>query len=60
MPKYMLVYKDEDGVSHASFANTFDTANGNRMDMEVSLGWYVELYERITDEEGLTSYVLIM
>ena len=44
MPKYMNVYKDDEGTVWASFYSTYDAAESARMDAEVSLGYYCEMY----------------
>lgn len=60
MPKYMLVIKDDDGDTHAHFYETYAEADGSRMDAEVSLGWYVEMYKRAKNEESGLEYYEFM
>ena len=60
MKKYMLIIKDEEGTQHAHFYDDFNTADNARMDAEVSLGWYVELYEyQEKPEDGISCYEMI-
>lgn len=59
MKKYMLIVKDEEGAQHATFYDEFAKAEDSRSIAEVSLGYYTEVYERMTDEEGCESYQLI-
>lgn len=50
MPRYMVVFTADDGT-HANFFEQYATAYGAAQDAAVSLGWYTELYERVTDGE---------
>lgn len=55
MKKFMLVGVDEDGNQFAWFYDDLDKAESARMDASVSCGWYVEVYERVTeyDDNGI-------
>ena len=57
MPKYMVVIKDEDGVS-ASFFSSYLKANDCRLNAECGMGAYTELYVRDTID-GLHVYVFL-
>lgn len=59
MPRYMLIVKDDKGMLSTHFFDDYHKAEDNRSIAEVSLGYYTELYERTTDEDGLRSYVLM-
>lgn len=48
MKEFMLVYYDpETNETGAEFFDTAGAAEDVRMNMAVSLGWYVEVYQRI-------------
>ena len=59
MKKYMIVYQTEDGNQNAIFTDDSAKAHDMYMDAECGLGCYVEMYERITDEDGVSSYQMI-
>ena len=59
MPKYMLVIKDDESKTFAQFYNEYAQAEDARMDAEVSLGYYVETYERNVDENGMEYYEFV-
>ena len=46
MPDYMVVFVDDENQTHANFFERYDNAYCAAQDAAVSLGWYVELYER--------------
>ena len=50
MKKYMVVYKTDEGETCAAFFDKVCDADDFRMNCEVSMGWYAEVYER-TDGE---------
>lgn len=56
MKKYMIVWKDEEGNQGAHFTDSYTAAEQTRMDMECGMGWYAEIYERTTDEDGMSTY----
>ena len=63
MPKYMVVVKmwNDDGTCDGTSALFFEDwmeAEDYRMNAEVGLGWYAEVYER-QETEGGREYVFI-
>ena len=58
MKKYMLIVLFE-GETSTHFYDEYIAASNARMDAECGLGAYAELYERTTDEDGMTAYTLI-
>lgn len=59
LPKYMLVVLDDEGGHFTSFFEKYIEADNARMDYEVGLGFYVEMYERTETEDGFREYQLI-
>ena len=57
MKKYMVVMV-LDGEQSVYFTDDYLKAENARMDAEVGLGAYVEVYERTTDEDGIQAYTL--
>ena len=53
--KYMVVTLADDG-SFAYFTDSFEKAREHHMNSECGMGWPSEIYERITDEDGITRY----
>lgn len=64
MRKYMLVARDEEGNQSVSFYDTYNEAINAYMDCECGLGWYVELYSYMRENEDdpnePESYICIM
>lgn len=58
MANFMVVYKDENGKSYALFYDTADAAEQAHMDLECGMGYYSEVYSRIT-EDDIEQYVLL-
>ena len=55
MKKYMVIMV-LDGESSVYFTDDYLKAENARMDAEVGLGAYVEVYARQADEDGVESY----
>ena len=51
MERFMVVVKTDEGTE-AWFFDDAEKADQARMDAEVSLGWYCEVYERQETEFG--------
>lgn len=51
MKKYMLIWVDPDNGQMVNFFDDYLEADNARMDIEVSLGYYAELYYRDYDPE---------
>ena len=58
MPKYMLIAQTDDGETVTSFYDDYNKMEDARSSAAVSLGWYVEVYERLDTEFG-REYVFI-
>lgn len=58
MAKYLLVFKNDEGRSCATFYDDYTSARNAAMDCECGMGWYWELYER-TEEDGIEVYTFI-
>ena len=56
MPKYMLVYKTNEGKCGTLFSDDLYTIQSNKMDMECGLGWYCEVYDRVEKEDEGAEY----
>lgn len=52
MKKYMVVYVTDDGETCAMFFDTASEASYARRDLDVSLGYYAEVYERTEHGEA--------
>ena len=52
MPKYMVIVLTEEGETFANFFEDVRRAEQFRMDSEVCMGEYAEVYERIETEHG--------
>ena len=52
MKKYMVIYTDDDGNAHAVFYDSVIDADNARMDLDVNLGYYAEVYERTDHGDG--------
>lgn len=60
MEKYMLLYTTElDERPEVSFERFLGRALDRKADIECGLGGYVELYERLEDEDGTRAYIRI-
>ena len=59
MKKYMVVTLADDGEQFAYFTDSLERAEQHRMDSDVSMGWYSEVYERVTDPEEGNRYELL-
>lgn len=46
MKKYMVITRTDDGSAFAAFFDTYDEADGFKMDGECGMGYYAEVYER--------------
>lgn len=50
--KYMvIVVENETGLQHAMFTNDYNKADNMRMDAEVGLGYFAQIYEWLPDPE---------
>lgn len=58
MKQYMIVGEIEEGMV-TSYADDYTEAHNKKMDIEIGLGGYAELYERLTRDELTHEYVLI-
>lgn len=56
MPNYMLIIKDED-VVEAYFYDSLAEAVSVRLNAVCGMGLYVEVYERMTNDDGVDEYV---
>lgn len=56
MKKYMVVTLTDDGEQIAFFTDSPEAASDRKMDTECGMGWYSEVYERVTDEDGMEYY----
>lgn len=59
MKNYMVIVLDETGEQSAHFFDEFSDAENFRMNAECGIGWYAEIYARVTIDEGFTAYSLI-
>lgn len=60
MKKYMVVMSSTETEGPIGFfTDDIRIAQNAKMDFECGLGGYAEVYERITDEEGLDRYELL-
>lgn len=60
MKKYMVVMSStEDEGPAAFFTDDYTAAANTKMDCECGLGGVAEVYERVTNEEGIESYELL-
>ena len=55
MPKYMVITKG-DGEVWAAFFDSITEAEDYKMDGECGMGFYAEVYERMTDKDGAEYY----
>lgn len=51
MKRFMTVTLTDDNETFARFFDNYTEARNAKMDAECGLGWYTEIYERITIEE---------
>ena len=56
MKKYMVIILDDENQQDCFFTDDYTKAENTRMDACVSLGYYAEIYERITDDDGIEQY----
>ena len=55
MKRYMIVYII-DGEQGAHFCDEYTDAYNFSMDVDVAMGGYAEIYERIQDGDGIMIY----
>lgn len=56
MKKYMVIISDNEGTQSAIFTDNPNEAWDTRMDAECGLGYYAEVYEYQTDDDGNEAY----
>ena len=52
MAEYMVIVLDDEGEQFATFFSKYVDAENYRMNSEVSMGWYAEVYQRVETEYG--------
>lgn len=58
MKKFMIICLDDEGCTQVLFRDTYEEAESVRMDLEVILGLYCEVYERQETEYG-NEYIMM-